>query len=55
MAGSLGTVTMLMVFLGALLSFGVKMGMLDKPSLSRCGACGRLRHGGICPCSDSSL
>jgi hypothetical protein len=55
MAGSLGMVAMLMLFFGAMLSFGVKIGMLDKPSLRRCGACGRLRHGGVCPCSDRRL
>lgn len=55
MAGSLGTIAMLMLFAAAMLSFGVKVGMLEKPSLRRCGACGRLRHGRVCPCSDRNL
>ena len=38
---------------GAMVSLGINVGMLAKPSLwHRCGACGRIvRRGRICPCS----
>ena len=38
---------------GAMVSFGMELGMLSKPTLrTRCGACGRLVwRGRVCPCS----
>jgi hypothetical protein len=38
---------------GAMVSFGMELGMLSRPKLrTRCGACGRLvRRGRVCPCS----
>lgn len=51
MAGAFGSIAVLMIFVAAMVSFGVQMGMLDKPVTRRCAACGRLRHRGICPCS----
>jgi len=39
---------------GAMVSFGMELGMLSRPRLTtRCGACGRLvRRGRVCPCSE---
>ncbi|HEU0304478.1 MAG TPA: hypothetical protein VFR32_07850 [Gaiellaceae bacterium] len=51
MTGSLTAMALLIVFVAAMLSFGAKIGMLERPTLTRCGACGRLRRGHICPCS----
>jgi hypothetical protein len=38
---------------GAMVSFGMEVGMLARPQLrTRCGACGRLVwRGRVCPCS----
>jgi len=38
---------------GAMVSFGMELGMLSRPRLrTRCGACGRLVwRGRVCPCS----
>jgi hypothetical protein len=42
-------------FAAAMLSLGMNLGMLAKPTLwTRCGACGRVvRRGRVCPCSRS--
>jgi hypothetical protein len=43
-------------FGAAMLSLGINLGMLAKPSLwTRCGACGRVtRRSRVCPCSRHS-
>jgi hypothetical protein len=44
------TMLALTVALAAMLGLGLGTGMLEKPDLMRCGACGRLRRGHICSC-----
>jgi hypothetical protein len=53
MTGHLSAWLVALTFAAVMLSLGMNLGMLAKPTiLNRCGACGRLvRRGRVCPCS----
>jgi hypothetical protein len=36
----------------AMLTLTLRAGLLQLPKPRRCGACGRLRRGKVCPCSE---